>query len=637
MQPNERRQVIESINDPFVRRAVRGAFHVRRYMPFYVLGMVWLLSLALFPTVNERVSGDNGSSTDLGVSSEADGLGNTESAAGSDSVSNPDTGDTTGGTVDSGGPSVPSGTPFTGRGTTGRVSSGSSGTPGGTAGGAFVAQTGKTKGGVDCKPGVRQLPISMYAMPCRPAWSGDNGGATFRGVTKDKIKIVRRNFPDTANSQAVDRVNEQAGFASSDTTKQVRLTFVPWFNKMYELYGRQVEWIEWESPNGNSTEEAQSRGREGACADATVVEKELQAFAVASAGGSDPFAACAAERKVMVTNAAAYFPNTFYVKYHPYLWHTLMDCERISYQVGEYVGKRLAGRKAKWAGDPAFQQLTRKFGTYVPDNDGYQHCVKISEKVLEEDYKQPKPVRYNYQLDISRFPDQAAQAIVQFKAAGVTTIVNACDYISTIFLTQAANNQDYYPEWYIIGVAAQDTDNSARLFEQNQVNGHLFGMSQLGETTKLLGPKSEAGRVYKLITGKDIPAGTTGNYYDLVHLFNLLQAAGPNLTPQNIAANAGKIPPGGAPEFPGGYWSLADGSDGTKGAGDYTEVDDSREVFWVSDPAQPTAGGRASSSDPFFNGADGKNGTYKETYGGRRFRNREWPAEEPPVYPPRSK
>jgi hypothetical protein len=42
-----------------------------------------------------------------------------------------------------------------------------------------------------------------------------------------------------------------------------------------------------------------------------------------------------------------------------------------------------------------------------------------------------------------------------------------------------------------------------------------------------------------------------------------------------------------------------------------------------------------SSSDPYFNGPDGKNGTYKETYNGKRFRNGEWPQEDPPIYPPR--
>jgi hypothetical protein len=46
-----------------------------------------------------------------------------------------------------------------------------------------------------------------------------------------------------------------------------------------------------------------------------------------------------------------------------------------------------------------------------------------------------------------------------------------------------------------------------------------------------------------------------------------------------------------------------------------------------------TASG-AASSDPYYNGPDGSNGTYKETYGGQRFRNGQWKAEDPPIYPP---
>ena len=49
------------------------------------------------------------------------------------------------------------------------------------------------------------------------------------------------------------------------------------------------------------------------------------------------------------------------------------------------------------------------------------------------------------------------------KAAGVTTLMNACDYISTIFLTQAADSQNWRPEWLIIGVAAQE--NTGALIE----------------------------------------------------------------------------------------------------------------------------------------------------------------------------
>ncbi len=83
--------------------------------------------------------------------------------------------------------------------------------------------------------------------------------------------------------------------------------FVNYFNKNFELYGRTVKWIKYESENGNSTDEAQSKGKEGACLDADKIAKEIKVFAVSS--GSSPFAECAAERKIVVFDAAAYYPE----------------------------------------------------------------------------------------------------------------------------------------------------------------------------------------------------------------------------------------------------------------------------------------------------------------------------------------
>ncbi|MDY7106029.1 MAG: ABC transporter substrate-binding protein [Actinomycetota bacterium] len=472
-----------------------------------------------------------------------------------------------------------------------------------------------------CEPGVRQIPVSTYAAPCVAAFSGDNGGATYRGVTADEIVIVERTFPESANSQAVDAISEQAGAASDNVDQVVFDTFKEYFNSHFELYGRSVRWVTYESQFGNSTTEAQSKGREEACLDADVVANEIGAFGVIGTRGgavSSPFAECAAQRGLVVFNGASYFPERFFAERHPFVWSVAMECERIAYQVAEYLGKRLAGKPARFAGDPALASQTRAFGTSVPNNDGYQACVDITERVGEEQHGYSSTSRYNYTLDVSRFPDEANRAVVQFKADGVTTVVLASDPISVVFLTQAATSQDYYPEWFLIGTALQDTDNMGQLYDQQQVDGHMFGMSQLGSTAKVVGPSSEPGRLYELITGEQIPDGTSGGYAGLHMVFNLLQAAGPNLTPDAIAAGARSLPPGGAPDYPFGYWSLADGPQGTPGAGDHTAVDDSREIYWTRDFVSPVTGSP---------------GTFMETYDGRRFRNGEWPAEDPPVYP----
>src|SRR5439155_3409853 len=116
-----------------------------------------------------------------------------------------------------------------------------------------------------------------------------------------------------------------------------------------------------------------------------------------------------------------------------------------------------------------------------------------------------------------------------------------------IFMTGEAKSQKYYPEWYILGVAAQDADTVPRLWDGDEIKGRLFGMSQLSPIQDIWGPTSEAGITYKKITGKDIPAGTTGDYPSLVEIFNMIQAAGPVLNPQTLAAGLRTLPPGGVP------------------------------------------------------------------------------------------
>jgi hypothetical protein len=616
---------IAHIEDPFLRRSVKAALHLRRYLPFYVFGTIWAVTLALFPSADvgpsvtqaqRDVTTVGGPPTTSAVQAATDArLADTAQSAAASRV---------GGTRSTPGALVAAPS----------VSNTSKAITAEQAASAIQRGVGKTRLGTDCAANVRQIPASTYAIPCQNVYNGPNGGTTSRGVTDKDILVVRRKFPDSANSKAVEAVLAQAGYADSATVDAARQVFINFFNKSYELYGRQLKYQEYTSENGNSTDEAQSKGKEGACLDADKIAKEIKAFAVM--GGSSPFGECAAERQMVVFAAGAYYPESWYKRYHPYLWENIMECERIAYQTGEYIGKRLMNRPAKWAGDITMRSKTRYFATYVPDNEGYQRCVGIFKNELKTKYGMADTgPQYNYQLDISRFPDQAAQAAVQFAAAGATTVIMACDFISVTVLTAAAQRQNWHPEWFSIGVGGTDLDNSARLYDQNQSNGHMFGMSQLGATSKLIGPSSEPGRVYKIATGNQIPDGTDGGYFGLVTIFNMLQAAGPVVNPENLARGVMTIPPGGAPDFAAGRWSMVDGPDGTAGAGDHTNVEDSREVFWVCQVTGDGTACQGNASDPYYNGDDGKNGTFKETQPGKRFTNGEWSVAEPPVYPSR--
>ena len=73
-------------------------------------------------------------------------------------------------------------------------------------------------------------------------------------------------------------------------------------------------------------------------------------------------------------------------------------------------------------------------------------------------------------------------------------------------------------------------------------------------------PSSLAGKLYQKLTGHVIPKETDGNYAYLVEIFDMLQAAGPDLTPQNMARGIHALPNLGAPLFPYGPGRTGGGS-----------------------------------------------------------------------------
>jgi hypothetical protein len=593
---------------PVPRTALRASNHMRRYLPLYVFGTLWALMIGLLPTV-----------THDGGTNSAFATGGTPGAvsAGGDTSTGTGTGDSsfaagTGGSTDAGATTGGGGGATSSGGGGGAASGGGGGAASGPVTQAAVG-TGTTRGGDECKPGVRQIPYSEYADPCVAEYTGGNGGATWTGVTDKENKIVIRVPSDAGgpNAQAVANVQKQAGQATAEEALGYAQDMLPLFNKKFELYGRKVV-LQNFNGQGNGTDEAQSKGQEAACADANAIASSVHAFGVVRYGfgyESQPFAECAAQYKLYVPLGAAYFPeDTYYKRWDPYVWAGTMECTRIAHDVAEYVGKRLANRKAKWAGDVTYQNENRKFATYVPDNPGYGHCVSITQADMKNKYKVDPGDRYNYALDVLQFPSEAERGVIQFHAAGDTTLINACDPISTIFLTQSASSQNWHPEWFIIGVAAQDTNGYARLWDQGEVDGHLFGLSQLGSDRKVQSKDGEAAKFYKEATGKDMPSGAALIYYFMMQLFNQLQAAGPTLTPANLGAATHALPPGGGAQGAAGTWDFSD---------DHTAINDSREVYWDG-------------SATAFNGSKGD---YVETYGGKRFSSGQWPAEEPPVYP----
>ena len=565
--------------------------HLRRYAPFYVFAIVAAMIVAVLPT-REPASTDAFASAGDGDASTFDASAPAGAAAG---VPGSSGGDDAGASTH-------------GRAATGEVSGagGSTGAP------VSAAGIPLTRGGFECSPGVRQLPWSSYAAPCVPVFDGDNGGETWNGVTADTIRVVIRGYATDSNGSALDVVLTQAGVDREENRRR-QLAFIEYFNEVYELYGRKVEVIPFTS-NANPFEETNGRGREQACADATRIAEEIGAFAVLPADGIafGPFTECAAERGLVQPISAYGFPQEFYARLHPYAWGVQMNCTRINLLYGEYIVKRLKGGDAVHAGDPAYRVLPRRFGMIRPDIEYYFPCIELLDEYLADNGIDVVST-FDYVLDPSTLSAQMGRAAVQFNADGVTSLLSVADFLTMINLTQAAARQSWRPEWILQGSGLQDSYSFARLYDQSVVDGHMFGMSQTGDTVATFAADGELVRSYREATGEDIVPPETGNYLAMIHMFNQLQAAGPSLTPQTLGDGTFRLPPS-ASSLVGGLWNFGALADGTPGR-QHTASTDAREAYW--DGAAP--------------GPDGSPGEFVSTLGGRRFGVGQWQSGPPEV------
>jgi hypothetical protein len=491
------------------------------------------------------------------------------------------------------------------------------------ASGNLKAGTGKTASGAACTAGTPQF-ASPYAAPCVPKSKGNNGGATYDGVTATTITLAQREFPNAADTEEIEAQAKAAGAAIPQVITQVQQVFLNYFNQVYNLYGRHVVIKPYITQASFTTEEL-GQGQPQACADADAIANQVHAFGETgmtngtSFGGTAPFSQCAAQDHLVEFNGNPYYDEASFESLNPYVWSTSQDCTRISSAEAEVVATMLGGKKAIYAGDANLKDQTRKFAAFVPNVPQYLNCTKNFINLAENKYhlnKNELSPSFDYNLDIATFQQSAQQAIIQFKAAGVTTVICSSDPFSLGLLTKAAAAQNYHPEWFMTGSALTDLDQVAQgLYDPAEIQGHMFGMSESAPSTATTGPSSLAGKLYQTLTGHQIPKGTDGNYSQLVEIFNALQAAGPDLTPANMARGIHALPPLGAPNYQYGLWTWNTGPTGVPGGGDHGASDDARFVFWDGTKTSPL---------------NGIKGTFVAAFGGKRFALGQWPTTLPP-------
>ena len=352
---------------------------------------------------------------------------------------------------------------------------------------------------------------------------------------------------------------------------------------------------------GNMIKEFSGSGQEEANADALKVGQEIGGFADLSAI-SQPYLDALVRQKV-VAFGGLHLPESYYESKAPYAWGQLIDCTTLVQNATDLLAKRFKPTEnAVRAGSAALRQKPRKYGLLVPDDPVYKQCVEEGKPRLRAaGIDIAKEI--DYSLDFSKMQQEAPNMAAQLKGAGVTTVVLVTDPALPYFLTGAATQQDYWPEWFVSGSALTDVDILGQFYDQDQWQ-FAYGQSFLSDIFQ--GKDSESYRAYKAVRPQDEPAVTRDQYYyNFLMLFIGLQMAGPNLTPETFQAGMFAYPPRTG-SF--GRWSFS--------PTDHTCSDDAREIYYDRNALSA------------FND---KPGRWITLNGGRRFRGSSWPEQAPPA------
>ncbi len=600
---------MSSLSDTTLGDVARGG---ARYGPYAALVAVVLLVVGLSPTPSG--SRDLASLDSVPAAGVPALDGSAEATVQDDSAAAPqDAGGAAAGSAGAGSQGAGSLAPETGTST----AAGTAGAPaagGGSTGAApaarrsaapvagAVAAAAAAPKNCDTARGTVKIP-TLTAPRCVPGFDGDNGGATYRGVTKDEVVVaVYRGRLDPAASAIA-----KAG-GSNDSEAQIRQQyqdFVDLYQSTYETYGRKIKLV-FVAASGEATDDSAAR------ADALKVAK-LGAFASLNAPNntySDELAA----RGILCIGCAIDQPTEYYNAKAPFVYGYGMSVTWKRLHQVQFVVKYLAGKKAVHAGDPLLKEQTRKLGFVWYDTEKGDY--KQGRDVFVNELKKKgvtfaAEARYNGFPDTAKSQQQARPIIQKMKAAGVTTIIFSGDPFAPIFFTGEATRQQYFPEWSGSGPLV-DTAFFSRLYDQQQWRNNF---SQTTSVARLDGDLAENDRLLKWFSGRGPSAPGS---YNLIAtpvrmLLTGIHSAGERLTP--LSYRDGLF---GLPLKKGGK-TFAALSYGTRlwPTADYTAVDDVTFLYW-----DPTARGGDE------NGNQGV-GLYRYLNGGQRYLPADYPASVP--------
>lgn len=434
---------------------------------------------------------------------------------------------------------------------------------------------------------------------CMIVWEGDNGGATYKGVTREEIVVA---YYIQKSDPAVDAVLAGGGLGSTrEQTYGALDAYNDYFAGLSQTYGRTVKLVKYEG-KADLNDAAAYR------ADAVALDQEVGAAIVL--GAINPDLQDELARRGISIIGGAQDPGVFMRERAPFIFGLLSDGDTTNQHVAEFICKRLGPNStADFSGDVihptigARGQVKRKYSLAYPNgywgnNNADDFVARLAKCGIQISQ------RNGYASDINTAGQQSTALTQKAIQEGITTQLCICDPLAPIYGTTSNTQQGYYPEYVITGYQLQDAEALARLYDQTQWD-QAFGVSTLPKPVK----KEDSAwyKVFKQYNDFEPSAGAALIYPVIQILYVGLEYAGPNLNPSTFAEGMYVIDV-----------KATEPEDTTFGytKQDYGGINDAREIWW----------------DPNGTDPNGTRGVYRSVNDHWRWQPGEWPNSKTTVF-----
>jgi hypothetical protein len=415
-----------------------------------------------------------------------------------------------------------------------------------------------------------------------PAFTGDNGGATATGVTGSTVKVIGFFLQCEALTESV-LLGLGFELATCDQQEAMMQAAVRHLNERLELYGRKIDfevhWADCPFPEDLDT----------CLADARAVIAQRPFAVVTSFSGTYQAVWEELVRNGVVLIGGGSLSDSLYRRYSPYWWSPEMSSTLQASIVADWWCATMARRPADHTGSVIHRsigrrgEVTRRAGFLYYDAPAGREAARILTERLAA--CGTELTSFGYSADLATLQQQALAMTSRFLSDKVTTLL-WFDYLAPTFVAPELTRQGYFPEHVAAGGSGSSADSSHRSIDPEQWRHSL---SLFPEPNAVPREHSEAAAVLRDggFQGA-IPPSPEAYTKGLLLLGQLIQAAGPTLTPTNLRAVESQ-------ERRGGDGS-GDASGPREGIGfgptDHNGVDDVREVWFDPNAISPLDGQR---------------------------------------------